>query len=909
MGTSTFYCNRRLGEKPSRIMGIGFATLILLLATLLPACSNDSRSLEDGDPICEADFGWDGDLDDELADLIETLNESCDDSDGDLDDELVEMLEQLETDGHNGRSGIAITFDDAYIESWHAYRALFAKYGARASFMLTRPHLMTDRQVQQLQELQSDGHEIGCHTLTHVRPREFVAEHGMQTFIDEQILPALAAMREKGLEPRSFSYPQGNRSDQTDQVLLNYFDFLRTSGYLTPQYKDRVFHRWTRERLTFAANVDEGKFAWEDLMLAMDEAQREGVVLVVYAHEIAAESEQLHIKPENLEALMVEAQKRGLHFYTLPELQEQPGPEVIYSWMDEGFFEYADNMLDDIYFTATRFESAKLDWPLTWTEDPYGEKYWRFIFYSLRFTRHLLYAYRVTGDEVYRDKLVAILRSFVDKGEQSPYIDDKHTEAFLAMSLVNCYCKLSRADALDDDLKEKLQGVIYRRGEFLEKEEHFEKNNNHGVTEAAALLLIAVNFTGFDKAAEWRSLGIERLNVVLDKTVDDDGVQIEQSPFYHFYQFNFFWEIFHWDRQFAVGIGEEFESTINGMLRFASYVLLPDRSIPLIGSSKPYDLTIESPHIYSKAAEYDPAWRYVYTLGASGTVPAPASTLFPAGGWAFLRSSFGTTDSYTDQSQLIMDVGPFRTGHSHLDALSLHFYAQHRVLLADSGLYTYEEGEKHDYFFGTRAHNTVTVDGGDQAQGDCTQGLFETGDGWAYQSGSHALYDGVTHSRGAFLIGQDLVLVVDELVGLASHSYEQNWHLSPEAKLTLDGLSASVTDENDAPLLAIRQALSSGVTPNSVKGQASPYDGWVSLEYEEDTPAWRVGYTQEGQTAIYATLIAAGSAAADPALAIRAEKDGENWTLALTANGQSYSIEVHSLAGTSESVSVEQSTR
>jgi peptidoglycan/xylan/chitin deacetylase (PgdA/CDA1 family) len=819
-------------------------------------------------------------------------------------------VEDCEPDIVVPRAGVVLSFDDDFVDQWFAHRDLLDRYGAKATFFVTRFDLLSDDAVEKLRTLQSEGHEIGCHGLTHVSPKVYAEEHGVQGYIDAEVVPALKLMSEAGLSVGSFSYPWGGRSNTLDTELGRYFRILRTSGSVTDL--DRVIHDWGHDKVVGAGRIDHGHVTSDEIDAAMARTAATGGALVLYTHRILPESDQSHIRPENLEAVLKAAVDHGLEFLTISDLAPDPvdipvcegGPEIIYGFLDEGSIDHANAMLEDIWYTETRYESVALPWPLTWTEDPLGENYWRFIFYSLRPTAHLLYAYRTTGDVRYLNKLLAVLRSFADSGESSPHTRDKHTQAFLAMVLVNSYVKLQCLGVLPSDLAEVLRGVIYRRGLYLEEPAHFEVNNNHGVTQAAALLLVAHNFPDFDKSGGWRELAIERLEKVVGKNVAADGVQIEQSPFYHFYVLNFFWQIFHWDLEAGAWGDESFYDTIEGMFRFAIHVTQPDGWIPVIGSSKFYEVKRKA--LQGEMAEYDPVFRYVFTLGREGDKPSETSVLFPESGWAILRSAFNPAETYDQATQLIFDVGPYRTGHSHLDALGVHLYARGRAVLTDSGLYSYEEGPKHDYFFGTRAHNTVVVDGGDQAKGTATAGTFLARDGWSYQSGYHDLYAGVRHRRAVALLGEDLTVVLDRVEprgGSASHRIEQMWHLFPEAEIEVDGLTvAARVPGAPSPSVVIRQLLPDGCDLQTVKGQADPYRGWYSWEYEVDVQSWELSYGLDGSSGDYATVIATGHLADSEFTATVHDDDGCRVVTVQGPAGAPITLKVCDLAGQGETV-------
>ncbi len=173
------------------------------------------------------------------------------------------------------------------------------------------------------------------------------------------------------------------------------------------------------------------------------------------------------------------------------------GKESLYAEFNEGDAATANNLLDNVW-PARCCALPKLGWPLTWTEDPYNDAFWRFFHYGLRPETSLLFEWETTGDVRYRDKLVAILRSFAAYDAIRPVntltFDNNHAAAYRAMTLLNYYFKLQRAGALPEDLRVGLEAAFARLGTFLAAPAHFEGGVNHGFNEGAALLLIADNF-------------------------------------------------------------------------------------------------------------------------------------------------------------------------------------------------------------------------------------------------------------------------------------------------------------------------------------------------------------------------------------------------------------------------------
>src|SRR5439155_5697473 len=108
-------------------------------------------------------------------------------------------------------------------------------------------------------------------------------------------------------------------------------------------------------------------------------------------------------------------------------------------------------------------------------------------------------------------------------------------------------------------------------------------------------------------------------------------------------------------------------------------------------------------------------WLFGENAIAQAAQPSPptSSTAFADGG-LYLMASPG--------AQMLLDAGPHgsgRGGHGHADALSLRLSINRRPWLVDPGSYVYvapeQEAQSRDQFRGTAAHNTLCVDGLDQA--------------------------------------------------------------------------------------------------------------------------------------------------------------------------------------------------
>jgi hypothetical protein len=148
-------------------------------------------------------------------------------------------------------------------------------------------------------------------------------------------------------------------------------------------------------------------------------------------------------------------------------------------------------------------------------------------------------------------------------------------------------------------------------------------------------------------------------------------------------------------------------------------------------------------------------------------------------------------------SQLFIDAGPhggLTAGHGHADALSIQLISGGRPILIDPGTFCYVCPER-DRFRGTAAHNTLQVDGRDQAQPkgpfawtdlpETTVDRWHTGETFDFFAGHHNGYRPVIHHRWVFGLKNKFWLVRDvvahALVRAASalvptHVLALHWH-------------------------------------------------------------------------------------------------------------------------------------
>jgi hypothetical protein len=122
---------------------------------------------------------------------------------------------------------LALAFDDRDLEGWTALRPTFMHYGARVTFFVSEYTFLNDAEKAEVRQLADDGHDIEYHSVHHWNAADYANANGTDAYINNDILPALAAMRADGYDPHIFAYPFGARTTATDEALRPYFTHIR----------------------------------------------------------------------------------------------------------------------------------------------------------------------------------------------------------------------------------------------------------------------------------------------------------------------------------------------------------------------------------------------------------------------------------------------------------------------------------------------------------------------------------------------------------------------------------------------------------------------------------------------------------------------------------------------------------
>jgi hypothetical protein len=544
-------------------------------------------------------------------------------------------------------------------------------------------------------------------------------------------------------------------------------------------------------------------------------------------------------------------------------------------------------------------------------------------------------AYILTGDSRYVAEFADLIAQWLSANKK-PYGRPWNvlTTALRLNAWIEAYGCLRTSTALSDEAHVNMAKAVVSHADFLTRQIEYDLANNHLVFEGRTLVSAGTAFPEFRQAAKWRALGMKLLDRELVHQVRPDGCHAEQSVAYHLqvmWEYLYAWTVLESSVQ---EVPRSWREVLSKMADFVLDVVRPDGGVPMIGDSASWDpqtplaadvLAVASvvlcrPDLRQRRENVTE--KAVSLLGARAPEaviadnaerkPRP-SVCYPDGGYCVMRS-----DDQNIGCHAVFDCGPFglenSPGHGHADALSFEFSAFGRSLLIDPGVYTYEPGRWRDFFRSTRAHNTVVVDGQDQAYlwgafrvyrpRAAVLNTWESREAVTFADASYRWASaGVTHRRAVALINGRFLLLYDYLDGDGDHEFLLSYHFPPsDAHVVSDhnqtALCTSVQqDHGEAAGVAVLCHLEEGDTVRLLCGSEQPIQGWVSYEKGKklEAPALEVHRRARVPTAFVSLAypFLGGAAPDDLSLHVSRESDVYGSLVAVVADGRRYDIFVN----------------
>ncbi|HET7503981.1 MAG TPA: polysaccharide deacetylase family protein [Kofleriaceae bacterium] len=127
--------------------------------------------------------------------------------------------------------GLALSFDDTFVDAWVGLRSMFQRYHARVTFFVSRYRMLSDDAHAGLKLLAADGHDIAAHSVRHLRAPDYVENHGIDAYLHDELDPSIQALRDDGYEVTSFAYPYGARTGELDRAIAKRVPVIRSVAF------------------------------------------------------------------------------------------------------------------------------------------------------------------------------------------------------------------------------------------------------------------------------------------------------------------------------------------------------------------------------------------------------------------------------------------------------------------------------------------------------------------------------------------------------------------------------------------------------------------------------------------------------------------------------------------------------
>lgn len=408
---------------------------------------------------------------------------------------------------------------------------------------------------------------------------------------------------------------------------------------------------------------------------------------------------------------------------------------------------------------------------------------------------------------------------------ENPFLRGPHYISAMECGLrIPVFCYALRVLDWNHDERASICGAIYLHAWWIFRRlSLYSSLGNHTIGECVGLIFAGAVFRNHREGSGWFEAGMRLLEKELFHQVLEDGGPVEQSFQYLRFILDLYW--------LSIDFVEK-----NG---FCNCESLKERL--LAGESflaAFQDQCCDPPSI----GDSDDGFAVAPGLAPERREPKKeiGVRVFDKSGYTVIHGQNGVLLTF-DHGPLGMP--PFYN-HGHADALSITLCSRGEPILVDPGTYRYNgEHLYRQYFKGTRAHNTVTIDGLDQAVQETgfiwgrpftakLLGASETAEGGfvldAVHNGYSRLTEGpVHHGRSIYFLDRLHFLCVDRFSGSGTHSFELNFHLHPDVRISREKGWWAI--EKGAAKIFLMLLGAGGF--RFVTGEEDPPFGWFSASY------------------------------------------------------------------------------
>ena len=485
----------------------------------------------------------------------------------------------------------------------------------------------------------------------------------------------------------------------------------------------------------------------------------------------------------------------------------------------------------------------------------------------------LAIAYSLTDDLKYLEELFNQIEHWMDT---NPYPRGTNwiSGIEIGIRIVNLFYMLKYLplDILTRNQNKLLQNFVFVHSQHLYRyPSKYSSCGNHALAEALGLFISGLCCPSMKNAHNWKAFGKNVLEREVTRQIYLDGSSFEHTiPYLQFVADHFL--IFYLIcKEYDNSITTEIEKRLKAVCNFISYIVDIKGNIPMIGDDdagyllklwfgehnnflsllNTGSVLFDRPDWICPSAQLDS--KTLLLLGNSAKLKweelkkdeawKSKSCYFDNAGLSIISHS-----KKGREIKFIGNSGPLglepMSGHGHADALSFFLSINGQPVFIDPGTYLYHSGGKwRRYFRSTAAHNTIQVDGKDQAE-QLTDFMFgdfyhvnnihwsekdDRIDWGAEHNGYQRLKDPVIHRREVSYIKHGYSFkMADTLKCLGKHDVKLFFHLHPNIKVRAEGGNTFHLSMDD---ISIMLRVDPQLKVQVFSGCEKPLSGWYSPNF------------------------------------------------------------------------------
>lgn len=231
---------------------------------------------------------------------------------------------KFDKQGFLPQAGIAMTFDDNYVDNWIKYLPFLDSSGIKATFYISNYNRLNARQIQDLHIIQNHGHEIAYHTVNHYNMVDYVYKyrHSVEDLMQKEIVAGLKMMNKDGFYPTTFAFPGGTHCDAIDESLKHYFKSVRALNGTFNYAKSLA--ATDNNYMLYGFSLDKSS-KQKDVTVEhlLESAKSNNTCAVLLTHIINVPSSQLSTSLDRLKKVVATAKRLDLKFYTISEISKK----------------------------------------------------------------------------------------------------------------------------------------------------------------------------------------------------------------------------------------------------------------------------------------------------------------------------------------------------------------------------------------------------------------------------------------------------------------------------------------------------------------------------------------------------------------------------------------------------------